>query len=83
MAMTALGRDPGPPTGTTGCWCCGDRTVHASLLRLSDHPEVRVCFRCIKFLDRRKREIERQTRAVPIGWPFWKRVLFRRGLNCC
>jgi len=81
--MTAVGREFPPPSGVSGCWCCGDRTVQASLLRLSEHPEVGVCFRCVKFLERREREIERQTRAAPIGWSFWKRVLFRLGFDRC
>ena len=34
MAMTAVGEDVDGPGEVTGCWCCGDRTVQASLLRL-------------------------------------------------
>jgi hypothetical protein len=34
MAMTAIGGDFGDPTGVTGGWCCGDRTVRAGLFRL-------------------------------------------------
>ncbi len=43
---TAIGTDDvdGPQPG---CWCCGDRTVQASLLRLEGRPEVGVCFRCV------------------------------------
>ena len=82
MAMTAVGRDFGQPAAT-GCWCCGDRTVTASLLRLGEHPEVGVCFRCVRVLARRKREMERRTRVASVGWPFWRRVLFRLGLNRC
>jgi hypothetical protein len=63
----------------TGYWCCGDRTVRGSLLRLGEHPEVGVCFRCVPMLARRKREIERRTRAAPVGWRFRRRVLFRLG----
>lgn len=84
MAMTAIGGDLfGPQDGVPGCSCCGDRTVAASLLRLGEHPEVGVCFRCVRTLTRRKREIERQTRAAPIAWPLWRRVLYRAGLNRC
>jgi hypothetical protein len=83
MAITAVGGDFDGPAGLSGCWCCGDRTVTASLVRLGDHPEVGVCFRCIPVLVRRKREIERRTRAAPVGWPFWRRVLFRLGYNRC
>jgi hypothetical protein len=83
MAMTAIGGDFGDPTGVTGCWCCGDRSVRAGLLRLGEHPEVGVCFRCVSVLARRKREIERQTRAAPVGWPLRRRILFRLGHNRC
>jgi hypothetical protein len=64
MAMTAIGGDFGQPPDSAGCWCCGERTVTASLLRLGEHPEVGVCFRCVCVLARRKRELERQTRAA-------------------
>jgi len=33
MVTTAVGGDQVEPPAT-GCWCCGDRTVVASLLRL-------------------------------------------------
>jgi hypothetical protein len=79
-AVTAVGGDV---AGPTGCWCCGDRTVRASLLRLSEHPEVGVCFRCVKVLAARKREIERRTRSAPAGWPRWRRMRFRLGFNDC
>ena len=35
MVATALGGDQIEPPAT-GCWCCGDRTVQASLLRLDE-----------------------------------------------
>jgi hypothetical protein len=57
--------------------------VQASLLRLGDHPEVGVCFRCINSLARRKREIERHTRAAPATWPLWRRVQYRAGFGRC
>jgi hypothetical protein len=66
------------PGGDSGCWCCGDRTVPASLLRLSDHPEVGICPRCVRILARRRRELDRRTRAA-----LWRRVLFRLGFNHC
>ena len=84
MAVTAVGADfLEPPDGTTGCWCCGDRTVQASLVRLGAHPEVGVCFRCVRVLARRKREIQRRTRAAPAGRPFWRRVQYRAGFGRC
>jgi hypothetical protein len=83
MAMTVVGGDSLVPPGPSGCWCCGDRTVRASLLRLGEHPEVGVCFRCVRVLARRKREVERRTRAAPAGWPFRRRVAYRLGWNRC
>jgi hypothetical protein len=81
---TAVGGDYlDPPEPIPGCWCCGDRTVSGSLLCLGEHPEVGVCFRCVKVLAGRKREIERQTRAAPVGWPWWRRALYRVGYNRC
>lgn len=82
MAMTAVGSDWLEPPGA-GCWCCGDRTLRASLLQLGDHPEVGVCFRCVRVLARRKRQIERQTRAAPAGWSWRRRVRFRAGFGRC
>jgi hypothetical protein len=74
--QTALDeRDP-----IAGCWCCGTRPV-AGLLHLSEHPEVGVCFRCVTYLHKRKRELKRQAHAAPIGWPWWRRVLFRAGFS--
>ena len=70
---TALG---GGVDGPPGCWCCGDRTVRASLLRLSEHPEVGVCFRCVGVLDGRPR-------SAPAAGPAWRRLRFRLGLNDC
>lgn len=83
MAMTAIGFDELEPPSTPGCWCCGDETVQSSLLRLGDHPEVGVCFRCVRDLARRKRTIERRTRAATARWPLWRRVQFRVGFGRC
>jgi hypothetical protein len=81
MAMTAVGGDYLEPRNM-GCWCCGDRTVRASLLRLKEHPEVGVCFRCVKGMAKRKRAIERATRHAPPG-PWWRRLRYRAGFNRC
>jgi hypothetical protein len=82
MAITAEDlRDR--PDGVPGCWCCGDGTAPANLLRLSNHPEVGICTQCVRILARRRRELERRSGATPIGWPFWRRVLFRLGFNRC
>jgi hypothetical protein len=83
MAMTAVGDGGGRAGEVSGCWCCGDRTVVASLLRLGEHPEVGVCFRCVGVLSKRKRQIERRTRAAPAGWSWRRRVLFRLGCSRC
>lgn len=84
MALTSVGSDSlEPPGGPTGCWCCGDRTVQASVVRLGEHPEVGVCFRCVRVLARRKREVQRRTKAAPDGWPFWRRVQYRAGFGRC
>ena len=68
-----------PPTG---CWCCGDRNVRASLLQLQEHPEVGVCFRCVDSLATRKRKLQRMTRHAPPG-PWWRRVQHRAGFGHC
>jgi hypothetical protein len=83
MAMTAIGADHPDPPRTPGCWCCGDRTVQASLLRLGEHPEVAVCFRCVNVLAQRKQAIERRTKGAPAGWPRWRRAAFRAGFGRC
>lgn len=79
MTTTAVGAEF---ADEPGCWCCGDRTVRASLLRLDRHHEVGVCFRCVRELGRRKRAIERMTRHAPPG-PWWRRAQFRLGFNRC
>lgn len=83
MAVTAVGSDFVEPPEGAGCWCCGDRTVQASLVRLGEHPEVGVCFKCVRVLARRKREIQRQTRSAPAAWPLWRRVQYRAGFGHC
>ena len=81
MEKTAVGGDYIEPP-VTGCWCCGDRTVTGSLLRLHGHQEVGVCFRCVDWLGQRKGELERMTRHAPPG-PWWRRVQYRAGFNRC
>jgi hypothetical protein len=65
-----------------GCWCCGDRTVSASLLQLEGRPEVGVCFGCVDRLAKRTRSIERMTRHAPPG-PWWRRLQYPAGFNNC
>jgi hypothetical protein len=43
---------------------------------------VGVCFRCVGWLNKRKREIQRMTRHAPAG-PWWRRVRYRAGFNRC
>lgn len=78
---TAVGGDNIEQT-PTGCWCCGDRNVRASLLQLQEHPEVGVCFRCVASLVTRKRKLQRMTRHAPRG-PWWRRVQHRAGFGHC
>jgi hypothetical protein len=80
MVRTAVGGDFEEPR--QGCWCCGDLTVSASLLRLGSHQEVAVCFRCVDWLGKRKRTIERMARHAPPG-PWWRRLQFRAGFGRC
>ena len=82
MTKTALSGDYEEQPSQQGCWCCGDRTVGGSMLRLKGHPEVGVCFRCVDSLVKRKRELERMTRAAPPG-PWWQRLRYRAGFGHC
>ena len=80
MQRTAAGGDFDAPQ--PGCWCCGDRTVSASLLRLEGRPEVGVCFRCVGWLGERTRAVEVRARHAPPS-PWWHRLQFRAGFNRC
>ena len=51
-------------------------------MRLAEHAEVGVCFRCARELGKRKRAIERQTPSAPPG-PWWRRVQYRAGFGHC
>jgi hypothetical protein len=37
----------------TYCWCCGSEFAEAELVHLGQHPEVGVCLRCTRWLQRR------------------------------
>ncbi len=37
----------------TACWCCGTEYPETELVRLGQHPEVSVCLRCARWLQRR------------------------------
>jgi hypothetical protein len=82
MTKTAIGGDDDERLPQPGCWCCGDRTVEGSLLRLEQHSEVGVCFECVKSLVKRQRSIQRMTRAAPPG-PWWRRLQYRAGFGHC
>ena len=82
MTNVALAAEYEPPDPPDGCWCCGDLTVRGSLLRLGNHPEVGVCFKCVGWLAKREHAIERSTRRAPAG-PWWRRTLFRSGFSRC
>jgi len=47
------------------CWCCGTRQDPAKLVLLGNHPEVAVCIRCARSLNKWAREIEDQNRTGP------------------
>jgi hypothetical protein len=81
MVITAIGGDFVVPPDS-GCWCCGDQTVSASVVRLSAHPEVGVCFRCLGYLNGQTRAINRASRRAPPG-PWWRRLQYRAGFNRC
>ena len=83
MAMASVGFDSIEPPGVPVCWCCGDRTVQASLVRLGEHPEVGICYRCINVLVRRKRDLRRRMRSAPLGWSWWRRMRYRAGFERC
>ena len=82
MTKTALGGDYDAQRPQPGCWCCGDRTVRGSLLQLSEHPEVGVCFRCVDVLAKRKTKVQRMTRPAPPG-SWWRRLQYRAGFGHC
>jgi hypothetical protein len=71
MAMTAAGNDLVETPAM--CWCCGNRTVGTSVVRLHSHPEVGVCFRCIRWLEQQKHTIERRTGQA--SW--WHQLQYR------
>jgi len=86
MALTAVGSDSLEPPGTTGCWCRGDCTVRASLVRLGEHPELGVCFPCVRVLVRHTRALRRRTlrtQTLPAGWSSWRRVRYCTGFGRC
>jgi hypothetical protein len=44
------------------CWCCGGGFDEQHLVRLGSHPEVGVCFGCVRFLQRRVAERQDELR---------------------
>lgn len=56
----------GDPVETDAqCWCCGQSYPDARLVHLGSHPEVAVCFRCARFLNRRARQAQDQLQPSP------------------
>lgn len=45
------------------CWCCGRTDEPSRLVHLGNHPEVGVCTRCARFLDKQARALEDQARG--------------------
>jgi hypothetical protein len=41
-----------------GCWCCGQIHPADQMVKLGNHPEVRLCLRCAHFVHQRAWEIE-------------------------
>jgi hypothetical protein len=44
--------EPESASGTR-CWCCGTEYPETQLVRLGQRPEVGVCLRCTRWLQRR------------------------------
>jgi hypothetical protein len=55
----------GGPSGELPCWCCGQPTPEANVLRLGEHSEVVVCLGCAHFLHQRARAQEDAARPSP------------------
>lgn len=49
----------------TSCWCCGTQYPESELVRLGQHPEVAVCLRCARWLQRRAVQRLDQRRPSP------------------
>jgi len=81
VVTTAVGGDDAERPDT-GCWCCGDRTVDARLLRLDAHQEVGICFACVKRLRHRMRATRRRNVHVPAP-TLWQRWRYRAGFGRC
>jgi hypothetical protein len=57
MTEQAVARDVDGPINEQ-CWCCGHPRGEQDVVRLGDHPEVRVCLGCAHFLHQRARAQE-------------------------
>src|SRR5260370_34590732 len=59
VAMSADARTASGGTEQTApCWCCGRAAAEEAMVRLHDHPEVGVCVGCVRFLDRKARDLQ-------------------------
>ena len=66
MTEHAVARDVDGPENEQ-CWCCGRPRGDQDVVRLGDHPEVRVCLGCAHFLHQRARAKEDALRPSPGG----------------
>ena len=51
--------------GRARCWCCGARRPPDAVIRLGDHPEVALCFRCAHWAHLQARSREDAVRPTP------------------
>ena len=59
--QAAIGEDD----GQVRCWCCGARRPPGEVVRLGNHPEVALCFRCAHWAHHQARSSEDATRPTP------------------
>lgn len=82
MATNAVEHDQ---LGRPLCWCCGGTFDESDLVRLGQHPEVAVCARCARWLNRRARAgspvgrspVALTTRVADAG----RRAVLRHGIQ--
>jgi hypothetical protein len=61
MAVREGALDEMDPT----CWCCGQTFTESRLVRLGTHPEVAVCLRCARSLNRQARASQERLSPPP------------------
>ncbi|MBE8519220.1 hypothetical protein ILP97_17140 [Amycolatopsis sp. H6(2020)] len=50
-------QEAAPPAQPT-CWCCGAERGDNELVHLGNHPEVGICTRCARWMQRRATELD-------------------------